>query len=111
MLVIPYTLLIIKFKAQCSKIKVLNQSVELFLEFLELISYRNEGVENVRRFLGTRSVLTQILTCRSNLESLHLDQVIDEFHLLNILVRILTHLVHTRLRSEERKLLFPLTES
>ena len=34
-------------KAQCSKNKVLNQSVELFLEFLELISYRNEGVENV----------------------------------------------------------------
>lgn len=27
MLVIPYTLLIIKFKAQCSKFKVLNQSV------------------------------------------------------------------------------------
>ena len=43
----------------------------------ELVSYRNKGVENFRRFLGTRSVLVQILTGSRNLQSLHLDKVVD----------------------------------
>ena len=87
-------------KAQSSKFKVLHQSIELLFEFFELISYRNKGVENFRRFLGTRSVLVQILTGSRNLQSLHLDKVVDEPYLLNILIGILAHFVASNLRFE-----------
>ena len=60
--------------------------------------------------IHSSTVSTQHLTCSGNLESTHLNKVVDDLQVLNVLVRILAHLVCRSLRTDMREFCFPITQ-
>ena len=69
------------------------QAVELALEVLQVVAQGDEARDDVGLHVGAAAVLVDNLLRSGNLEATHLDEVVDEAYLLDVLFRILAHLV------------------
>jgi len=85
--------------------------VEVALQVLELVAQGDEGLEDIVGTVDTLAVLVEILAGCGQLEAAHLHEVVDEAHLLDVLLRVLAHASGTDgLRAQMGELFLPVAQ-
>ena len=82
----------------------------MLLKFLQFLAHTNQSGKYVGILVNTGAVLVKHLACGGNLESSHLHEVVYHANLLNVLLRILAHILSYGLRFQMRKLRLPIAQ-